>query len=105
MVTGQVQSERQRSVWWLALAAQPQICMRTYAYQTISRIIEMKSPVCVTASVLECCYVFYDSIPWCGVQKTAFVKPFLISRYRALPTTEQATSNMPHETRVVNVSG
>ena len=45
------------------------VCMR--CYQTVSHVIEIQSPVCVTALVLGCCYLFYDSIPWCGVQKNA----------------------------------
>ena len=42
--------------------------------KTVSRGIEIRSPVCDTASVPECWYVFYDSIPWCGVQKNASAK-------------------------------
>ena len=49
-------------------------CM--HAFRTVSRIIEIQSPVSVTASVPVCSYVFFNSIPCCGVQKTASPKLF-----------------------------
>ena len=33
--------------------------------------IEISCPICVTALVTECTYVFHESITWWGVQKTA----------------------------------
>ena len=49
-------------------------CM--HAFQTVSRIIEIQSPVCVTTLVPMCSYVFFNYIPCCRVQKTASPKVF-----------------------------
>ena len=72
-----------------ALVARARESADMHAFRTVSRIIEIQSPVCVTALVPLCSYVFFNYIPCCRAQKTASSK--------LLESTETGLSTANHK--------